>query len=311
MSLFGKKRGRRPAKPDSESSFDETSSFVALTRPQALFFEYVKDPLIKRLINQVSLLQEEDGFKSMTVVSELPREGRTFVIAALALGYSCFLKKRVLIVDTVSRSRPESFFSTALVASSLHSSGAFYSSSGGRIELMTTQNEESRISSIGGVHTSHGKASQSSQNRDNQSIHDSTTGFSEDEFYREVAWKQESGENTVTEGINLDETERRGSDLSPISYRPSFFSDTAEFQLGNLITAMAPSYDLILVDTCALRAARRAALDPIVLAKQTDGVLVVTTKETLGREALVRIKAQLGQSRLRVFGTIFNRPVKS
>jgi Mrp family chromosome partitioning ATPase len=55
---------------------------------------------MKHLLDRLLMLQEEDKFTSVAVLSELNDEGKTFVTAALALAYTDRLKKRVLVVDT-------------------------------------------------------------------------------------------------------------------------------------------------------------------------------------------------------------------
>jgi Mrp family chromosome partitioning ATPase len=48
------------------------------------------------------MIQEDEQFNSVAVLSELNSEGKTLVTASLALAYSDRLKKKVLVIDTAS-----------------------------------------------------------------------------------------------------------------------------------------------------------------------------------------------------------------
>jgi hypothetical protein len=77
--------------------------------------DYIRLPHYKRLLEKVVTQQEEAGVKSITVMSMYPQEGRTFFISVLALGYALFLRKRVLIMDTVHQTRAESYFLSRVI----------------------------------------------------------------------------------------------------------------------------------------------------------------------------------------------------
>jgi Mrp family chromosome partitioning ATPase len=61
--------------------------------------DYIKQPSIKRLIATILAQQEEKGFKSIAVVSEMPQEGRSFITSLVAFCYAQMYQKRVIIVD--------------------------------------------------------------------------------------------------------------------------------------------------------------------------------------------------------------------
>ncbi len=63
------------------------------------FIQYAE---VKSLIDRILLLQETEKFKSVAFLSEYDGEGKTFLIAALALAYSERLNKKVLVIDTSS-----------------------------------------------------------------------------------------------------------------------------------------------------------------------------------------------------------------
>lgn len=62
---------------------------------------YIQRPECKRLVRELVTQQEESGARTLALVSQLPGEGRSFMTAAIALSYSQFLLKRVLVIDTV------------------------------------------------------------------------------------------------------------------------------------------------------------------------------------------------------------------
>lgn len=82
---------------------------------------------------------------------------------------------------------------------------------------------------------------------------------------------------------------------------------SADFQMRDVIVALSPTYDIILVDTCALSNVAKSSFDPIVLAQQVDGVILVNSHKSLEKDAINRLKSELNQSRIKVIGTIFNQ----
>lgn len=62
---------------------------------------YIQRPECKRLVREVLTHQEESGARTLALVSQYAGEGRSFMAAAIALSYSQFLLKRVLVIDTV------------------------------------------------------------------------------------------------------------------------------------------------------------------------------------------------------------------
>ena len=68
-------------------------------------YDYIRFTEIKRLIHQLDQERQRNQLKTVAVLSELPGEGKTFLISAIALGFAVLLKKRVLIVDTTSQAK--------------------------------------------------------------------------------------------------------------------------------------------------------------------------------------------------------------
>jgi Mrp family chromosome partitioning ATPase len=67
------------------------------------FLEYLRQGEIKRLIHRFSDEIAKRAVRSVAVTSLQPGEGRTFLVAVLAVGFAMFLKKRVLVVETCNQ----------------------------------------------------------------------------------------------------------------------------------------------------------------------------------------------------------------
>lgn len=76
--------------------------------------DYLCLPECRYLLHQVCSTQDEKGIKSILILSQFPKEGRTFLTSVLAVAASELLKRRVLIVDTLSDSLAASPFYHAL-----------------------------------------------------------------------------------------------------------------------------------------------------------------------------------------------------
>jgi Mrp family chromosome partitioning ATPase len=61
--------------------------------------EYVHLAPFKRVFDQLECTQTQNRARHVSIVSQRPREGRTFVTAALALAHAELLRRRVLIID--------------------------------------------------------------------------------------------------------------------------------------------------------------------------------------------------------------------
>lgn len=72
--------------------------------PGAALFEalecYIRHADFKRLLNALVRARARAPFKSISILSEFPGEGRSFITAVLALGFSRFLGMKTLILDT-------------------------------------------------------------------------------------------------------------------------------------------------------------------------------------------------------------------
>jgi Mrp family chromosome partitioning ATPase len=65
---------------------------------------YIRQAELESLVERFRILQDEQKFRSVAIISEFDDEGKTFVSAALALAYAERSKKRVLVVDTTADS---------------------------------------------------------------------------------------------------------------------------------------------------------------------------------------------------------------
>lgn len=119
--------------------FAEKKTSPAFDRDKARneLLNYIRKSECKRLINRIMVAQKEQSIKSIVVLSQFPTEGKTLFISALAIGYLTLLKRRILIMDTVSQSRDDSFYCHGVVESGPDNREL------GCIDIITTRTPES------------------------------------------------------------------------------------------------------------------------------------------------------------------------
>jgi Mrp family chromosome partitioning ATPase len=101
----------------------------------------------------------------------------------------------------------------------------------------------------------------------------------------------------VTRMIELISPEQREEDDSV---------DTADFRIGTYVNSIKDNYDLILVDTCALSASNKRNIDPVIVARQADASILITSDRSMNRESLQRVKGVMAQWHVRIVGVIHN-----
>ncbi len=191
---------------------------------------YIKTPRFKRLLSDIVAAQHERDFRSLAVLSRSAGEGKTFLASVLALGYATFLRRRVLILDTITQG------------------------DGGELYL--------------------------------------------GEVLREVA----------TGGAEIDIVTSRaieGEDGGPSSEIPLRFPGV-DFGIGDFLERVSHEYDLVVVDTCAITETTSERLDPIIVARQTDTAVLVTSKPSLDARSLESLGRELRARKVDLLGTIHN-----
>lgn len=106
---------------------------------------YAQQPEIKRIINQIVAAQEEQPFRSIAVLSESSQKEKTLFLSALALGYAQFLRRRVLIMDTVHQTVEDSLYFRSATGHTPNTSLNARIKSGPRVDLLTTRSICSEI----------------------------------------------------------------------------------------------------------------------------------------------------------------------
>lgn len=81
---------------------------------------------------------------------------------------------------------------------------------------------------------------------------------------------------------------------------------TAEFLMKPFIAALSPSYDLILLDTCAMSAVSGDHFDPLVLARQIERAVLLLSPNSRNRGTAQTIKRRLDQEGISLMGVIHN-----
>lgn len=74
------------------------------------FFQYMRLGEVKRLVYRFIDELNRKNAKSLAVLSLNPGEGKTFLVAVLAVGAAVFLKKKILVIDTTHQTHPEQFY---------------------------------------------------------------------------------------------------------------------------------------------------------------------------------------------------------
>ncbi|MCB0333762.1 MAG: hypothetical protein KDD55_09710 [Bdellovibrionales bacterium] len=105
-----------------------------------VLLDYIRRTEFKRMLNRIVMAQAEEGFRSISVLSEYPEEGRSFFISALALAYTRYLHSRVLIVETIEQTKNRSLFLQSVVGEHLpESENPHFEDDPGYIDLLTTR----------------------------------------------------------------------------------------------------------------------------------------------------------------------------
>jgi Mrp family chromosome partitioning ATPase len=196
-----------------------------------VFAQYVTFTECKRLVSQVSALQNAQHFRILAITSELRGEGKSFVVLSLAYGYATLRSKRVLVVDASAQTV-------------------------GRMLFL-----EHVIRPAGPAENRH-------------------------------------------QGPLLDILSTRSSDLPVVP-------ESSDFELIPYVRSISENYDLVLVDTCALRQAAKENVDPVIVAGQSDAVIIVTSPRCGGTDVLGRLKQEIEGWKFKLIGTVFNRGVRA
>lgn len=217
-------------------------------------FEYVRYTEFKRILGQIALSLDKEGYNSITVLSELPEEGKTFFASAIALGYSLLLERRVLVVNTASHAQYRSLLHQRVFQNGTWSGGTAGPARGGPPSPPP----------------------------------DAAAGA--------------AGSDPLRLGIDL---------ISPFDDGASDLPVSSDFQLGKYIESLKNNYDLVIFDTCALSANNKNNMDPVVIARQSDTAILLTSWRSMDPGILSRARERLKHWNIRLMGTIFNSGVKA
>ena len=130
-------------------------------------------------------------------------------------------------------------------------------------------------------------------------ILDATFQPSDEALFAETVYGDEKGADTSTGSIQFLST--RSSENPP--------SDISDFQMGNYLASLRNQYDLILLDTCAMSNVQPDNMDPVVIARNADECVLVTSQRSMDRDLLERISSDLKRWEIRLLGSIFNSGV--
>ncbi len=194
-------------------------------------FEYVRYTEFKRILGQIALNLDRDGYNSIAVLSEFPGEGRTFFVSALALGYALLLGRKVLVVNTATQSQYRSLFHQRVFSAAPDGPSS------------------------------------------------------------------PPGESPVRPTIDL---------ISPFDGEQQALPISSDFKLGQYIKGLKNVYDLVLYDTCALSVSNKNNVDPIVIARQADSSILLTSDRSTSRDSMALIGERFKQWNIRLMGAVHN-----
>lgn len=87
----------------------------------------------------------------------------------------------------------------------------------------------------------------------------------------------------------------------PKTANPSELLDSKRFK--ELIAAVRNDYDYVFIDCPPLG----AVIDAAIVARETDGVILVIEEGTADRKAIRKVKEQLEKANVRILGTVLNK----
>lgn len=82
--------------------------------------------------------------------------------------------------------------------------------------------------------------------------------------------------------------------------------EVIDFHMKSHIESFSDGYDVVLFDTCAMNAADKDNMDPIVIARDTDAVILLTSPRSLDRELMGRLVGDFKRWEIQIIGTVFN-----
>ncbi len=82
--------------------------------------------------------------------------------------------------------------------------------------------------------------------------------------------------------------------------------ESVDFQIGSYIDKLRPSYDLILLDTCAFQGAGKLNIDPSVVARNVDRAILLMSQQSMNDQSLKDIGNKLKAWKVKLLGVVYN-----
>lgn len=95
-------------------------------------------------------------------------------------------------------------------------------------------------------------------------------------------------------------------DLAHVYDFPNTSSDMIDYQLDGILQELYNQYDLIVIDTNAYAIANRHNIHPLVVARRTDGSILLTSGVSSYMFHQKRYQNDLNQSHVKLIGVIYN-----
>jgi hypothetical protein len=80
-----------------------------------------------------------------------------------------------------------------------------------------------------------------------------------------------------------------------------------DFQIGAFVTALSPSYDTILIDTCSIEAKSSSELDPVLVGVQAGNTILVVSEKRHSKEQVEELQETVSALGDSIVGMILNK----
>lgn len=100
-------------------------------------------------------------------------------------------------------------------------------------------------------------------------------------------------------------------DLTSVSEIDREYHENSDFYFSPYINSVKSNYDLVLVDTCATSDVMANAVDPMIIASQVDGVILINSPISLDKKRMEKFNRELKKNGASVIGTVFNSFVQN
>ena len=86
-----------------------------------------------------------------------------------------------------------------------------------------------------------------------------------------------------------------------------FGNESSDFQIGTYVNYLSAKYDLVILDTCAITDSDINNVDPIIIAKEVDTSILVTSEKSMSKDSILTIKQEFDQYGIPLLGNVYHK----